>query len=140
MVRALKFCSYYFALILLLSCHNKSDKIKYAIIKFDKINFDFGKYKWERGVEKKVFFKYRNIGNNPLIITDIETSCGCTIPKWNKKVVPPNKSDSIEVIYDSRKLGFFNKTITIVYNGENPIQQLTIKGEIVYPGTNKSSN
>jgi len=134
MRRTLKVCSYILVYFFFLSCHKQSEKTIKTNIKFDKITYNFGKYKWERGIEKKIFFKYQNTGNNPLIITDIETSCGCTIPIWNKKPLLPNKTDSIEVMYDSRTLGFFCKTITVLYNGENLTQQLTIKGEVTYPG------
>jgi hypothetical protein len=132
-MKTIIFFGYIIMFFLFLSCHNKSKKIEETSVKFDKTIHDFGKYKWKRDVKKKVFFKYLNTGNNPLIIKDIKTSCGCTIPNWNRRPVLPNKSDSIEVMYDSRTLGFFYKTITVFYNGKNPAQQLIIEGEVTFP-------
>ena len=77
-------------------------------------------------------FKFSNTGETPLLIYDVKTSCGCTVPEWPKEGIAPKEEGIIKVNYDAKHFGNFSKTITVFYNGVNSPQLLTIKGEVVY--------
>lgn len=77
-------------------------------------------------------FKFTNKGKSPLILSDVKASCGCTIPEWQKKPIPAGKTGVINVKYDTKRLGAFNKSITVRSNAKNSTVILRIKG-IVKP-------
>jgi len=79
-------------------------------------------------------FKFSNPGNTPLIVYNVKTSCGCTVPEWTKVPVKPGKSGEIRITYETSQPGFFNKTITVFYNGKDSPQTLTIKGRMRFGG------
>lgn len=105
----------------LVSC-NKNAKINFSktVHNFDTI------YPIE---EPKVYFTYKNVGENNLIIDSITHSCGCTIPIFNDAPLQPKKSDSIQVEYlaDVNK-GHFVKEIMIYSNIEDSPHKIFIKG------------
>lgn len=86
---------------------------------------DFGSFDWE-DVQTSTF-SLQNIGNNPLIVQDIITSCGCTTVEYSKEPVPAGKSLDIKVIYKAERPEHFNKTITVYCNIVSPLQ-LKIQG------------
>lgn len=98
-------------------------------IKFAKMEHDFGKMKQE---EKKTYvFEFTNTGKNPLIITDAQGSCGCTVPEYPKEPVAPGKKGKITVEYSSgQQSGLQTKTVTITANTEPPQTLLTIRAEV----------
>jgi hypothetical protein len=105
--------------------------IAQADIKFEKTEHDFGTH-----VEKDdtlwYSFTYKNIGNEPLIISDIKTACECTLAEWVKKPVMPGQTGVIKAGYKYKgKIGTFNKSLTISANTTPAISYLTIKGVIV---------
>ncbi len=98
-------------------------------ILFDKMEHDFGKMKQE---EKKTYvFEFTNTGKNPLIITDAQGSCGCTVPEYPKEPVAPGKKGKITVEYSSgQQTGLQTKTVTITANTEPPQTLLTIRADV----------
>jgi len=75
----------------------------------------------------------KNTGNQPLIITNVQSTCGCTIPTKPKAPIMPGKSDVIEVKYNMNP-GPIRKTITVESNAVNYPEgrvPLKIKGEVV---------
>lgn len=97
-------------------------------IKFEKKIHDYGTIaKSSDGICEFVF---KNVGNEPLIITSIQRSCGCTMPTWDQKPILPGQSSSIKVGYDTQRLGAFNKQITVISNAVNSTEVLTIKGNV----------
>lgn len=102
-----------------------------ADFKFEKTEFDFGAV-----VEKDdtlwYDFKFKNIGSEPLIISDIKTACECTLADWSKKPVMPGKEGIIKAGYKYKgKSGNYNKSLTIMANTLPAVSQLTIKGVIL---------
>ncbi|MFN9500838.1 MAG: DUF1573 domain-containing protein [Chryseotalea sp.] len=89
------------------------------VITWDKITHDFGKITQGEVVEHTFYFT--NTGNEPLIITDVKVSCGCTTPKgWPKDPVMPGGKGELTVAFNSTgKIGMQNKPITIVSNAVN---------------------
>lgn len=81
----------------------------------------------------KRVFEFTNTGNEPLLISDAKSSCGCTVPSYPKEPIPPGGSDKIEVQYNMNP-GPISKTITITTNAinkENGMVALRIKGNVI---------
>ena len=85
----------------------------------------------EQGKPVTQEFSFTNTGSLPLVITSVQTSCGCTASEWTKEPVLPNQKASIKVTYNAATVGNFSKTITVMSNAEAPSVQLTLKGEVV---------
>lgn len=102
---------------------------KQASIKFDKVNYDFGKFS-ENDPIQKCTFTFTNNGDAPLVINQAVASCGCTIPSYTKKPVKPGEKGKIEVTYDGKGKfpGHFKKTITVRTNGVPEMTRLYIEG------------
>ncbi len=77
-------------------------------------------------------FKFRNVGDAPLIIGNVSTSCGCTVSDYPHRPIPPGEEAVIEVRFDSRnRSGRFTKTITVITNAEPRQHVLKITGNVV---------
>ncbi|MDY7396730.1 DUF1573 domain-containing protein [Aureibaculum sp. 2210JD6-5] len=118
-------------LILFSYCSKKNASIQRTTIEFANNIHDFGSIKSKQYAN--AIFSFSNSGNNPLIITDVKTTCGCTVPEYPKEPLLPNEKGEIKVIYDAKYPGRFNKTITVFYNGKDSPKTLAIKGEVAYP-------
>ncbi|MCB0375243.1 MAG: DUF1573 domain-containing protein, partial [Sinomicrobium sp.] len=70
----------------------------------------------------------------PLVISKVNSSCGCTVPSWTQNPVAPGTSGKIEVKYDTNRVGPIRKTITVSSNAETPNVALKIKGEVLPDG------
>ena len=100
-----------------------------AEFKFEKETHDFGKI--AQGKLVSVEFKFTNIGDEPLIITNIESVCGCTVPKYTNTPVLKGKTGTITVTYNAAALAPFSKGLTIKSNAKTPVKVIYIKGEVV---------
>ncbi|MFD0992854.1 DUF1573 domain-containing protein [Tenacibaculum geojense] len=94
--------------------------------KFDTETIDYGKV--AIGSEGKRTFEFTNVGDAPLIIKDIKSTCGCTVPKKPEKPIMPGEKGQIEVSYDTKRPGGFSKAITIYSNAKQERKMLKIKG------------
>jgi hypothetical protein len=119
-----------FLLIFVVSCCTKDTQENNALLQFEENLHDFREI--PNGIDVNAIFKFSNTGKNPLLIYDVKTSCGCTVPEWTKEAIAPNEERTIKVNYDAKHFGKFSKTITVFYNGKNSPKLLTIKGEVVY--------
>lgn len=100
-----------------------------AEIAFDKDVHDFGTI--EQGANGTYEFKFKNTGKEPLIISNAQGSCGCTVPVWPKEPVKPYESSVIKVTYDTKRVGAFTKTVTLTSNAKStPTKVITIKGVV----------
>ena len=99
-------------------------------ISFEKTVIDYGTVnKGDNGVREFVF---KNSGNAPLIISNVKSTCGCTIPKKPEKPILPGESEKIHVKYDTKRVGFIRKSITVTSNAaSSPTTILKIKGQVV---------
>jgi hypothetical protein len=93
------------------------------------LTFDFGRIPQGKPVTHN--FEVVNNGQKPLIIENVEASCGCTTPEWTTEPVAPGAKTIIKVGFNASSQGLFKKTITINYNGDGT-KTLMISGE-VYP-------
>ena len=96
--------------------------------KFEKETIDYGAINKSANGER--VFVFTNIGNAPIIIKNIQSSCGCTVPKKPEKPVMPGEKGEIKVSYDTKRVGGFSKSITIFSNAKNPRKIIKIKGII----------
>ncbi|HEX8548193.1 MAG TPA: DUF1573 domain-containing protein, partial [Cytophagaceae bacterium] len=102
-----------------------------GIFKFENTSHDFGSIKEEDGSVTHEF-KFTNTGAAPIIIGNVQASCGCTTPAWSRDPVLPGKGGFIRAQYDVRnRPGVFNKTLTITANTDPVNTTLTIKGIVV---------
>ena len=102
---------------------------KLAVIKFTETIIDYGII--ENGEDGNRTFTFKNTGNSPLVFTRIFSSCGCTIPKKPEKPVMPGESGEIQVSYDTKRTGIFQKAITVRSNAKTANVMLRIKGEVL---------
>ena len=75
------------------------------------------------------FFEVTNKGKDPMVISNVQTSCGCTTPEWSKEPIAPGASTKIRVGYNAASEGHFEKFITIMYN-QNLTKQVKITGTV----------
>lgn len=101
--------------------------------------YDFGKI--PQGKPVTHIFEVANRSKTPLKITNINASCGCTTPEWEKdKTIAPGEKTEIKVGYNAAAEGPFTKFITVTYN-ESQNKQITIKGEVwKTPGSSAPEN
>lgn len=100
---------------------------KTTTVKFEETSYDWGKLK--EGEKMTHLFKFKNTGENDLIISDARGSCGCTVPEWPKEPIKAGKGGEIKVVFDSsHKNGPQTKTVTINANTEPNSIVLMIKG------------
>ena len=101
------------------------------IAKFNKETINIGSIKEDNGAID-IKFSVKNIGKSPLIINNIESSCGCTTPLWNKKPILPNSNSYIIArLNPANRSGAFIKTITVYSNATSGTKKLYIKGSII---------
>lgn len=100
-------------------------------IKFEKTSHNFGEVK--EGKKAKYEFKFTNTGDEPLVIKNVNPSCGCTTSDEPKEPIKPGETETIEAIYNSQgRPGNFHKSITVKSNAKsNSTQVLSIQGNVV---------
>lgn len=133
-------------LLSLISCETKESKLntslvnnpnsaegtktnKVPVIKFEVLEYDFGKIL--QGEQVSHTFKFKNIGDAPLIISSIEKTCGCTTPEFSKQPIKPGESGKIVVTYDSKgHKGFQNKRLIVKANTNPSESIIRIKAQV----------
>lgn len=99
-------------------------------IVFRDYEHDFGKVK--EGEKISHVFTFENKGTSDIVITSASTTCGCTVPKYDKKPIPPGSVGSLEVVFDtSGRSGIQTKTVTVKSNAKTPVVIVKIIAEIV---------
>ena len=103
---------------------------KYPVMTFEKTSHDFGQI--IRGEKVSYRFKFKNTGKLPLIISDVPSSCGCTVPEFSKLPVSPGEEGYVMVTFNSQtESGYRSKTVTVVSNAQPRNQVLTISANVV---------
>ncbi|MCX6234647.1 MAG: DUF1573 domain-containing protein [Bacteroidetes bacterium] len=92
------------------------------------VEYDFGEIK--QGSPVLATFEFKNSSNEPVLISNVRSSCGCTVADYSKKPILPGESSTISITYNAQKGGAFNKTITVFLN-ETDQHKLTIKGIVM---------
>jgi len=94
---------------------------------FNELDHNFGNinYKSEGTFE----FVFKNTGKDPLVLSNVRSSCGCTVPEWPREPILKGDKGKIRVSYNTRITGSFSKSITVYSNAGDPIL-LNIKGKV----------
>ncbi|HEY9184234.1 MAG TPA: DUF1573 domain-containing protein [Salegentibacter sp.] len=100
-----------------------------AKMEFKTETIDYGEIK--KGSDGVRVFEFTNTGNAPLVIENVTSSCGCTIPKKPEEAIMPGETGEIEVKYDTKRVGPIRKTVTVYSNSDVPTKALKIKGKVV---------
>jgi hypothetical protein len=99
---------------------------KFPVLQFEASEHDFGEI--EKGTSVETVFNYKNTGVAPLVITNIGTSCGCTVPKdWSREPLLPGDSGKFTVKYNGSGNGAITKSITVTANTEKGSEIVKIK-------------
>jgi hypothetical protein len=99
-----------------------------ADIKMDKMEHDYGTIK--QGENGECEFKFINNGKEPLVISNCQGSCGCTVPQCPKEPILPGKAGVIKVKYDTNRIGAIYKNVMVNSNAKSGTITLTIKGNV----------
>ena len=104
----------------------KADPVETLALK--ETEFDFGKI--PQGKPVTHIFTVSNTGTSPFKLDNVQASCGCTTPQWDKeKMIGAGENSIITVGYNAAAEGPFTKNITVTYNG-NQTKLIQIKGEV----------
>lgn len=135
------------ALVSLTSCKEKAtDKINqenvekaaerdaqtivYPAVTFDKLTHDFGEI--QNGTPVETVFTYTNSGKSPLVVTDIKSTCGCTVPQgWSREPLAPGESSQFTVKFNGKGANKVSKTITLTTNTEKGKEQVRISAFVI---------
>jgi len=114
------------------SANGIGDMKSLPVITFEKDFHDFGNL--NSGEKVTYSFKFKNTGKSLLVISNVSTSCGCTVSDYPRQPIKPGEGSTIDVSFDSEgRHGFQNKTITVFSNTQPPTNLLRIKASVVEP-------
>ncbi|WP_366186698.1 DUF1573 domain-containing protein [Flavobacterium ovatum] len=115
----------------------KLPKVDGAGLVFENETIDYGTIAHNADGNRQ--FVFTNNGNKPLIITNTQGSCGCTVPTTPKEPIAPGAKGVIGVKYATDRVGPFTKTVTVTSNAEGQATKtLTIKGTVLADDDKKS--
>ena len=97
--------------------------------KFEEETHDFGTV--PEGPLAECDFEFKNVGKEPITITDAHGSCGCTVPTWPHEPIMPKHSAKIHVAYTTNgRQGMINKDVIINSNAQQNPMRLHITGNV----------
>jgi hypothetical protein len=99
-----------------------------AEMTFDKTFHDFGTI--NNGAAQETMFSYKNTGDSPLVVTDIKSTCGCTIPSWSKEALSPGESSQFTVKFNGKGSNKVSKSVTVFANTKKGKEIVTISAFI----------
>ncbi len=118
------------------SASGKANHDALPVITFTETEHDFGRIL--EGETVSYIFNFKNTGKSDLIIAEVSTSCGCTVPSYPKMPVRPGESGTVKVAFNSNgKRGFQNKNVVVVSNTQPNTTIIRIKAQVVNPATEK---
>lgn len=104
-------------------------------ITFAEKSFDFGEI--NQGDRVEHVFEFENTGTEPLVLSDVRTTCGCTAPQWPREPVAPGAKASIKVVFNSvGKMGMQNKVVTVMSNAVNNPARVKIVANVLQKSPN----
>ncbi len=102
------------------------------VMTLDKTEVDYGTIAQNSDPLRKV--KFKNTGNQPLIIKEAHGSCGCTVPTYKKEPIMPGETSEIEIRYATDRIGDISKTVTVTTNAVASNQVILVKGKVIANG------
>lgn len=106
--------------------------LRFVVLEIERQNIPYGS-------EDLFIFEFKNTSKKPAVITNVQTSCGCTAAERPETPIRKGKKGVIKVHYDTKRVGSFTKTITVFSNVGEPIV-LTIKGSVLTPSDSPTIN
>lgn len=91
--------------------------------------YNFGQIEWKHPVTAQ--FTITNTGNRPLVLTEVEPDCACTVAQWTKAPIAPGEKGTVNVTFDAEALGHFQKSVAIYTNAQPHLVYLKFSGEVV---------
>lgn len=119
-------------LFLLVSCVNKTEKQAKESgqqIFFAQTTYDYGEI--QEGSDGIYTIDFKNVGDTPIVVNRVRSSCGCTVPSWPQEPVEPGAAGEIKVKYNTRLTGSFMKSVYVYSSAENSPVKLTVKGKVL---------
>lgn len=128
--------AFWFLFLLLTYCwacpavHAQRQKKQGPVIAFKHKEYQFGDI--AQGDTLSHAFPFYNAGDEPIVITKVLTTCGCTAPSWQKKPIAPGDSSEILVVFDSHgKIGRQTKVISVFSNAQKDMVYLKLRGAVL---------
>ena len=90
---------------------------------------NFGQIEWKHPVS--VQYTITNTGDQPLVLTEVEPDCACSVAQWTKTPIAPGEKGMVNVTFDAEALGHFHKSVAIYSNAEPHLVYLKFSGEVV---------
>ena len=97
-------------------------------IYFENTTFDYGTIEYNSSGTCE--FTFKNTGKEPLLLTNVKASCGCTTPTWPKEPIKKGKKGTIVVKYNTKITGSFTKSIRVYSNAKTNLVTLKITGTV----------
>lgn len=105
-------------------------KVGFAQLSFDSTQYDFGTIE-EQGGKRSCTFRATNLGSKPVVLVDVVTTCGCTVPTFSRKPILAGQSTEIVVSYDPEgRPGAFDRKLHIYGANRERLGVLSIKGTV----------
>lgn len=115
-----------------LAQENGTETTDGPVITFEETEFNFGDI--HQGDKVTHVFDFENTGNAPLVITNVQTTCGCTATNWEREPIKPGSKSTITVNFNSaHKMGRQNKVISVISNSVAPLNQVKITTNVLPP-------
>lgn len=89
----------------------------------------FGQIEWKHPVT--VQYTITNTGDQPLVLTEVEPDCACSVAQWTQNPIAPGAKGTVNVTFDAKALGHFQKSVAIYSNAEPHLVYLKFNGEVV---------
>ncbi len=108
---------------------SRKDTLPLTNVEFDQYVVDFGTL--TSGEEFTYTFHFRNTGEAPLVIQEVRTSCGCTVPVWPRKPILPGETGELTVVYNSTgHQGHIVRKVLVYANVPNSPIVLQLRGNV----------
>ncbi|MHA7109004.1 DUF1573 domain-containing protein [Sunxiuqinia elliptica] len=121
---------YLFIVLILTAFLNSGNAQEVSEMKFSDTSHYFGVFSRNQGVKTHTF-KFENVGTEPILITRVKATCGCTATEWTRSPVLPGKTGEVKVQFNPKKFsGYFSKKVSVYTNQSAKAVDLYISGRI----------
>ena len=95
----------------------------------NKETHNFGQIEWKHPASAQ--YVITNTGDQPLVLTEVEPDCACSVAQWTKTPIAPGAKGTVNVTFDAKALGHFQKSVAIYSNAQPNLVYLKFNGEVV---------
>jgi hypothetical protein len=128
----LGFCLLWLASSFLFAQPGKSDQPEKPVPEWNNTTHDFGEI--EYNIPVKAEFEFKNPTLEPLLVSSVKASCGCTVADYPKNPVKPGEKAKVTVTYNARNIGQFRKSVRVSFNKTGTATTLFVKGIVKKDG------